>query len=64
MVQRKKISIFLVFLREGEGDEEEEESKLLSLILGVSSVRISRAKSESPSTQQGLRVCTKNEGFH
>ena len=38
--------------------------KLLSSIRGVPSVGICRAKSESSSTRQGLRVHTKNEGFH
>ena len=37
---------------------------LLSLILGVSLVRIRRAKSESSSNQRGLRVGTKKEVFH
>ena len=38
--------------------------KLLSSIRGVSPVGIRQAKSESSSSQRGLRVCTKNEGFH
>ena len=38
--------------------------KLLSLIHRVSIVRIRRAKNESSSTRRGLRVSTKNTGFH
>ena len=47
-----------------EGEKEREHSNLLSLIPGVLSVGIHRAKSESSSTQQGLRVGTKKKGFH
>ena len=47
-----------------EGEKEREHSNLLSPIPGVLSVEIRRAKSESSSTRRGLRVGTKNEGFH
>ena len=47
-----------------EGEKEREHSNLLSPIPGVLSVGIRRAKSESSSTRRGLRVGTKNEGFH
>ena len=47
-----------------EGEKEREHSNLLSPILGVLSVGILRAKSKSSSTRRGLRVGTKNEGFH
>ena len=44
--------------------ERKKKSKLLSSIYGIPSVGIRRAKSESSSTRIGLRVGTKNEGFH
>ena len=46
-----------------EREREEERTKLLSVIYGVSLVRVHRAKSESSSTQRGLRVGIKNVGF-
>ena len=49
---------------EREGEKRKRSPKLLSSILGVPSVGICRAKSESSSTQRGLRVGTKKEGFH
>ena len=36
---------------------------LLSAIYGVPSIGIHRAKNQSSSSQQGLRLGTKNEGF-
>ena len=47
-----------------EGEKEREHSNHLSPILGVPPVGIRRAKSESSSTQRGLPVGTKKEGFH
>ena len=38
--------------------------RLIYSIYGVPSVGIRRAKSESSFTRRGLRVSTKNEGFH
>ena len=46
------------------GEKEKEHTNLLSPILGVSFVGIHRTKSEISSTRRGLRVGTKNEGFH
>ena len=51
-------------MRERERKKKKEKSKLLSLIYGVSSIRIRRAKSESSSTRRGLRVGIKKERFH
>ena len=44
--------------------EKERESNILSMIYGVPSVRIRQAKNQISSSRQGLRVGTKNEGFH
>ena len=52
------------FLEKNVREEEKRASKLLYSILGVLSVGICRAKSESSSTKRGPRVGTKNEGFH
>ena len=43
---------------------EREDPRLLSLIYEVPSVGIHRANNKSSSTRRGLRVSTKNEGFH
>ena len=47
-----------------DGEKEIEHSNLLSPILGVPSVEIRRAKSESSSTRRGIRVGTKKKIFH
>ena len=47
-----------------EREKKKKASKLLSLILGVPPIGICQAKSESSSTQRGLRVHTKNKEFH
>ena len=47
-----------------EGEKEIKHSNLLPPIPRVPSVGIHRAKSESSSTRQGLRVGTKNTRFH
>ena len=48
----------------GKREERKGAFKLISSILGVPSIGIRRAKSESSSTRRGLRVGTKKEGFH
>ena len=58
---QKRIDFLLV---KNVREREKKKSKLLSSIYGIPSVGISRAKSESSSTRRGLRVGTKNEGFH
>ena len=45
-------------------EEKRKKSKLLYSIYRVLSVRICRAKKESSSTRQGLRVGTENIVFH
>ena len=47
-----------------EKERKKESFKLLFSILGDMLVGIRRATSESSSTRRGLRVDTKNEGFH
>ena len=61
--QKEKISFsFFYFSFSVRGREERKRaSKLLSSIIGVPSIGIHR---ESSSTQQGLQIHTKNEGFH
>ena len=47
-----------------EREKKKRSPRLLSTIYGVPSVIIRRAKSLSSFTRRGLRVCTKNAGFH
>ena len=65
MEQRKGSHFLSCFSYERERRKKKKRAfNLLSLILEVLSVRIRRAKSESLSTQRGLCVGTKKEGFH
>ena len=65
--QKEKISfsfcLFSFYVRERR-KKGKRVSKLLSSILRVIPIGIYRAKSESSSTQQGLHVGNKKEGFH
>ena len=61
--KKKSISTGCLNMRERGREKRKKKSKLLSSIYRVSSVGIYRAKNESSSTRQGLRVGTENMRF-